>query len=468
MAPLAKPLLIDPASADDTGLPPAPLQPTMTPDVMPSEAPNVSAPLPRVFAAPTPGQQQIQSDQGQLQKVRWAQANPWGTENNHPGKVGKIAHVLSTAANIAGDIFAPGITANIPGSQLNMQEKEGSLAKRLNTEITDESMNQERGAQQAHLEQENANAPIEAADKHAQSEATTGHLNAETQAAQIPSLATAYAHAVQEAIKNGQDPSKDPIVQHLSDAIVGLQPGQNKEPTGQHINVVGPDGKPMVATFHPESGKTTDASGNEISNPQPYEKPNVTNVNAGTWSLQNDTDGNPILFNSKTGNTEAAPGNLARKPNAEEIKRNDLAGNVNENLDQLESILTRRPDLFGPVAGRMTKAKEMIGTSDPDVAQLKTIEDNLGMALQSAHGMRSAQHVAVSAESVLNGLKNSPQALSAAIKTARSSVGTFQHDVQNTNEAGRPKGGDEPPRPANVPAGYRFNQNGPHGAGWYK
>src|SRR5271154_7046245 len=49
-----------------------------------------------------PGQQQIQGDQQRLEKIRWQQDNPWGTENNHPGKVGKIAHAFSELGNVAG------------------------------------------------------------------------------------------------------------------------------------------------------------------------------------------------------------------------------------------------------------------------------------------------------------------------------------------------------------------------------
>jgi hypothetical protein len=158
----------------------------------------------------------------------------------------------------------------------------------------------------------------------------------------------------------------------------------------------------------------------------------------GTWSLQTDTSGKPILFNSKTGETKEAPANIARKPNAEEQKRGDLAENVNENLDKLQDIVTRRPDLFGKIAGRLTQIKELVGTSDPDVADLKTIHDNLGMASQSAHGMRSAQHVEAAANAILNGYHNSPAALSEAIKTARQSVGTFQHDIANPEQAGKP------------------------------
>ncbi|HEX3156805.1 MAG TPA: hypothetical protein VHV32_19405 [Candidatus Angelobacter sp.] len=123
-------------------------------------------------------------------------------------------------------------------------------------------------------------------------------------------------------------------------------------------------------------------------------------------------------------------GELTHKPSADEQKRADLVENLNENLDQLEDIVNRRPDLFGKIAGRTTKAKEWLGSDDPDIAALKGIEDRLGMVQQSSHGMRSAQHVEASANSLLNGFKNGADAMKRAISDARNSGKTFTEDAQ--------------------------------------
>lgn len=116
-------------------------------------------------------------------------------------------------------------------------------------------------------------------------------------------------------------------------------------------------------------------------------------------------------------------------PTADETRRADLARNMNENLDQLEDLLTRRPDLFGPVAGRVTGLKEMIGTSDPDVAALKTIAEQMGMAMVGAHAMRNAQHVETAARAITNSFHNDPVAIKQAVKIARQSLATFQQDA---------------------------------------
>jgi len=79
-------------------------------------------------------------------------------------------------------------------------------------------------------------------------------------------------------------------------------------------------------------------------------------------------------------------------PTPDEQRRADLGNNLNENLDRLEEIVKRRPDLFGPAAGRLTSAKQWLGTSDPDVAALDNIKEQVGLAMVGAHAMRNAQH----------------------------------------------------------------------------
>jgi hypothetical protein len=153
----------------------------------------------------------------------------------------------------------------------------------------------------------------------------------------------------------------------------------------------------------------------------------------GTWSIQEGDDHQPVLFNSKTGATKPAPPGIhpkGMKPTADEQRRADLAGNLEENLQTLEEIVNRRGDeLFGPIAGRMTGLKASFGSNDPDIGTLETIKHQLGMAQISAHGMRSAQGIEGAATSILNNFKNGPDAVRASIKAARNSVQTFKADV---------------------------------------
>jgi hypothetical protein len=167
----------------------------------------------------------------------------------------------------------------------------------------------------------------------------------------------------------------------------------------------------------------------ELADKKTSNKPEV-----GTWQLQRDENGNTVMFNSKTAQVKPAPPGLVpkgEKPSADEQRRADLAGNLNENLDKLEDIVSRRPDLFGPLAGRWASLKGAIGSNDPDIATLKTIQHQIGMAQISAHGMRSAHGIEGAADSIFNNMKNGPEAMKASISAVRNSVKTFQQDVQN-------------------------------------
>lgn len=125
-------------------------------------------------------------------------------------------------------------------------------------------------------------------------------------------------------------------------------------------------------------------------------------------------------------------------PTADEQRRADLAENMNENLNQLEEIVKRSPNLFGPAAGRLTSLRGTIGTGNEDIAALETLKHQLGMAQLGAHSMRSAQGVEKAAESILNGFNNTPEAILASIAAARNSLKTFHDDVTR-------KGGDAGP-----------------------
>lgn len=126
----------------------------------------------------------------------------------------------------------------------------------------------------------------------------------------------------------------------------------------------------------------------------------------------------------------------AAKPTADEQKKADLVDNLNENLGVVEEIAKRRPDLFGPVAGRMTQLKNTIGTSDPDIAALEAAQHQLGMVQQGVHGMRSAQGMQGAVDALMNGFHDSPEAMQRSIDTARNSAKTFSVDVGQKGKEG--------------------------------
>jgi hypothetical protein len=153
----------------------------------------------KVLYAPPPDQQQLDTLRAKRQSLYDTDARPYGFGGappspehpgglapNHPGKWGHALHALSVAGQIAGDIFAPNIMAEIPGTQLNRQVQEQGYSNEINREQQLMSENQERDAQTQGKQIDNANAPQREADQHALNLSQQGNLDSETYARQHP------------------------------------------------------------------------------------------------------------------------------------------------------------------------------------------------------------------------------------------------------------------------------------------
>lgn len=191
--------------------------------------------------------------------------NPYGSPENHPGFFGKLLHGLSVAT----------------GGPNRRAASEAERAKEIQGIEKEKSAEQLQGAQAenaiataAHTAAETPEIAPNAASLRNLQGATTEHLGAETEQIRNPqpNLATAYAHRVTEILAQGGDPSQDPIVQHIADAITDIQ--RQPAPRGFESKAIDVKGKPVMANFDPVKGKYYDpTSGAEIPNAIAYEKP---------------------------------------------------------------------------------------------------------------------------------------------------------------------------------------------------
>lgn len=329
-------------------------------------------------------------------------------------------HGFKKGIDILGQIFAPNVENVLRYGPQNAYKRQMATAQ-----------------QDVQNENENLNAPIERQQKQALASQESARAEAtlhppvkpkEEQWEVLPNMLGKNGELVQQEKNSGQ---------------VRLVP---------NISGVGPMKPPAEDALDKQYADAIASGDHEAANrilkvkhdlavasqpPQQPQRPQQQLVVGGDGTIIEAKPGMKLPTGAKT-----LSGDLAgNKPSADEQKRADMVENLNENLDQLEDIVNRRPELFGPVAGRMTKAKEWLGTDDKDVAALKGIEDRLGMVQQSAHSMRSAQHVAASADSILNGFKNGADALKRAISDARKSGQTFTKDAQRGAPQAQPQGG---------------------------
>lgn len=230
-------------------------QPLAKMPAMPESAP------PRVVG-PTPDDLALQHNQQQLQKLQWADTHPWGSAENHPGKLGKLAHVFSELGNIAGDVFAPNVMVRVPGTQMHREAEEAGLTNEIGKQEQEQSENANRAAETAEAEERTREAPAKnAAEERLQND----------QAANLENPNAVMVETDQGIFM--RNPKTNELTP-LTFQGKPLNPFNKTAPKGlEHVSIVGPDGKPMEANFHPDTGKYTDSTGKEIANPQPYEKP---------------------------------------------------------------------------------------------------------------------------------------------------------------------------------------------------
>lgn len=110
---------------------------------------------------------------------------------------------------------------------------------------------------------------------------------------------------------------------------------------------------------------------------------------------------------------------------ADERKKAELSENVVFNANNIASILQRRPDIVGKVAGRFTTLDQMAGTNDPDITSLQQDMHNIAIANVGIHGMRANDAVHDVEKNILNNFKNGPLAIGGALKSTANSVQTF-------------------------------------------
>lgn len=279
---MALPSLLDPNSSPSVlpaavgGLPPLPSSAPPTPDSVagPSAIPQLSSGGLRPLVTSPRQQQEEQLQQSLLPKP------------GQPGFWHALGRVASKIGNVAGDVLAPNITALIPGSDLNRvvqhnynQAQLSGLQEQDQTEQNNAARRNFEGAETAHTQQETEDAPAtQAADlalKGAQTDEATKNAN------KGPDLATGYSAAVHAAIAAGRDPSTDPVVQHIADAITAIQ----KQPTGAGTKTVQLEvgGKPHQVLIDEKTGKQVSDLG------ESGEKPPTVNVNAGVSALDRET-----------------------------------------------------------------------------------------------------------------------------------------------------------------------------------
>lgn len=219
----------------------------------------------------------------QLEKLQDQQAHPWGTEENHPGRLGKIAHVLSRIGNIAGDVFAPATMSLIPGTELNRETQIHELEPRIAKAQKQESEETERAA-------------------------TTEETKARTAKTQAELAEIGKPKPKEEewsVVPNVQGPNGEPVQQEKVSGQIRVAPlegATTKEPKGEHKN----DFEQYYAKYLKDN-KLPDTAENQLKAHKDY-LTEGGKTPTGSWMPLYDKDGNVTgAWNATNGQVRKTP-----------------------------------------------------------------------------------------------------------------------------------------------------------------
>lgn len=113
------------------------------------------------------------------------------------------------------------------------------------------------------------------------------------------------------------------------------------------------------------------------------------------------------------------------RPTGTERTRADLATSGREQLKDMQEIVKKHPEYFGPGAGRVTAFKNWIGSEDPEAKRFMTARNTLAEHGSGVFGARS--EAAATANAIASGeLKDNPAAILAALGQLDKAMGTIQ------------------------------------------
>lgn len=426
------------------------------PDIMPQNIPGPSAgdktpPVTlRGITPPDPAKERLATDQAEL--TRQEKTGSGISQVKNP--IGRgVLRGLNVVGSMAGALnpMLRGIVTAIPGTE----EHHNSLMNRQAGRIGEDLGEQEKQAttagtiaSTAKTEADTGAVPGQIAERAA----TTAKTNADVQAMGQPKP----KEEEWSIVPGAQGPKGEPIQQEKNSGQIRFanlpgatvrQPNEKPDNLDQQYAEAASNGDHVTMQRILKVKEDLAKAGQP-----PQRDPRQLAVGPDGKVIEL-TPGMTVPQGSKT-----MAGELTNKPSPDEQRRADLAENMNENMGQLEEILNRRPDLFGPAAGRWASLKGAVGTDDPDIAALKVIKEQMGMAMVGAHAMRNAQHVETAANALVNSFNNEPQAIKGALAAARKSLSTFQNDVDrpaNRGAMGAPAGQAKEygPAPAGKPEG---------------
>lgn len=413
----------------------APLGPPPSPmgnmaGMNPDSTPTMSGDVPKVMGPKTPLDEQEGRSERALMADYHKDDDPFGSPDNHPGKMGKFLHGMS--------VLDRSLT-NASGRMTARQQEEANLEKNVQGLEAAKSKEGLEGAQAAHTEAETPEVAPNAESTRKLQGAEAEHTEAETNALNSPSMIVHDTDAGPLLIN-----PKTGAAQHVD---VDGQPVGPKLKLTQSQPIDGPDGKPHTYMLDDKGNKVVDLG-------EHYERP--INVNAGEknlWSVPQ-PDGTKKVVALKPGDT--IPANAV-----------SLSGQSQQN--------SKEGSADAPTISALTFANDYLKSGAFTGPSDEALQDQFFQMAKPSSGFRMNQAQISQLHNMASWMDSWKGRAYHALNGTWFAPDQRQQIVHTMNELAKSKGipipgeqgGTGPQRPANVPEGYTYDAKGPKGAGWY-
>lgn len=318
-----------------------------------------------------------------------------------------------------GSTFLPALTMGLPGTQLHHQlvarQAAGSVA-RDQSQLNDEQKRGLEGAQQANQESMPEAREATAENKRLSDEAKNTTANEKIKADSVSKRAQIDAvHRRFGEQFNEDTQSYEPIpLEKLSVAEQGLHDLQQAR---AQLAQSGADLKDAQASNDPARLKLAQQK-YDLSQRTHDDVERRLKLSENQFEMRSrGTQGGAALPGAILGDDNKPVGTAFQqnvRPTGTERNKGDMANSAHEQLGTLKDIVSKRPDIFGPAAGRKTNFDVWLGSQDPDAQRFIAARTIAGDHLAGTFGGRS-EAALKALDDAIGQFKTNPQAVSAGL-----------------------------------------------------
>jgi hypothetical protein len=358
-----------------------------------------------------------------------------GAISAQPGFLGKLEHFGAKVGNIAGDIVAPGVMQNIPGTERNKEMEESRNLKNFGGA----EENQLRNVQAETMKSENEMVPFVPPG----APAGTEPIMLSRKALAGVEAATTKGQTAEEIAANKNQTAKD-IAGGKNDTARDIAAGKTKE----QLLKMGYDekGEPLPdAALSPQQRSLRDMT-------QAHTK--LLEAQAAVTAAKNDPN-STVSKNAQAGLAlrQAEYQNKLEeqglvKPSGQTASRADAADAALKLLPGLEASVKANAKEFGPIMGRINKGEIKLGDVDPAVQKVYAQLESFYALQPSIHGFRNAEFVK-DFDTFVGNLATNPDAVIAGLDGLQPTLESVRDEGRTYHkriiEGGGAAGGANPP-----------------------